>query len=237
MLAAALAVITAAKLHKKPEPPTVPAVPSTESTSEAGYKSPKNFTALQKQNPDIYAWLEIPGTVVSYPVYQREGDDKYYLRRDINGEYDINGVLFTEGTYNKKDFSDAVNIIYGHSMTDGSMFGSLQIDYSSDAGLKEYSQIIVYLPEKELHYTVFAAVPYDSRHILYNYDFENKRIFNLFIDSVLSVRDLQAHFNAEETASYGEKVLILSTCLEGNRNRRFLVLARLNNDEQNSNQQ
>ena len=28
-------------------------------------------------NPDIYAWIRIPGTKVDYPVLQREGDDGY----------------------------------------------------------------------------------------------------------------------------------------------------------------
>ena len=66
---------------------------------------------------------------------------------------------------------------YGHQMHAGTMFGKLQETYSQENALEDYGEVIVYLPEKELHYQVFAAVPYDNRHILYNYDCTDSRRF------------------------------------------------------------
>ena len=36
-----------------------------------------DFEELQEMNEDIYAWIEIPGTLVDYPVVQHPTDDAY----------------------------------------------------------------------------------------------------------------------------------------------------------------
>ena len=198
-----------------------------ESVEAEPYVSPVDFDALHEINGDIYAWLYIPDTEISYPLLQHPEDDAYYLRRNVDGDYDVKGVLFTEASYNSRDFSDPVTIIYGHNMKSGEMFGALQRVYSSQEGMEEHSEIIVYLPERELHYTVFAAVPFDKRHILYNYDFTNQRTFRLFFQKIMSVRALNAVFAEDESIQSGDSALILSTCLNGDRSRRFLVCGKL----------
>lgn len=73
------------------------------------------------------------------------------------------------------------------------MFGKLQQVYSESNALTEHGDITVYLPEKELHYKVFAAVPYDNRHILYTYDFTSKRRYNAFLNSIsMCVRSVRS---------------------------------------------
>ncbi len=193
----------------------------------APYISPVDFEELAKVNADIYAWLDIPGTDISYPLLQHDSDDGYYHRRDMNGNYDINGSLYTEGSYNGRDFTDPLTIVYGHNMDDGSMFGTLQKNYSSKTDLAEKSEIVIYLPDREMHFAVFAAVPYDKRHILYNYDFSDRRTFRLFFDEILSIRAMEAVFAEKASVTSGEQVLILSTCLAGNSKNRFLICAKL----------
>lgn len=210
--------------------PTGPSPTETEPETEPEpkpYKSPVNFDALWAVNTDVYAWLYIPGTEISYPILQSAEADDYYLRRNMERKNDPNGVIMTEGSYNGKNFTDPVTVIYGHNMKDGKMFGALQSMYSSQEALEKHSEIIVYLPEQELHYTVFAAVPFDKRHILYNYDFTDKRTFRLFFQEILSVRAIQAAFAEDAAVSSNEKTIILSTCLNGNRQNRFLVCAKL----------
>ena len=204
-----------------------PTATSTPVETKKKYKSPVDFKALQKENADVYAWLDIPKTDISYPLFQHPTDDAYYLHRNIAKEYEFRGVLFTEATYNKRDFSDPLTIVYGHCMNNGDMFGTLQKEYGSNELLAEHSEIVVYLPDRELHYTVLAAAPYDNRHILYNYDFHNKRIFRLFFEDIFSSREIQAVFAKDHVVSPDDKTLILSTCLIGNRSKRFLVCGKL----------
>ena len=207
------------------QPESAPSEESSE--SEEAYQSPIDFESLQQQNADIYAWLRILDTPVDYPVFQSPESDEYYLRRNIDRQYAIEGVLFTEKSYNGIDFNDPATIVYGHRMNNGTMFGSLQPTYSDAEAFAAHREIIVYLPEEEKHYTVFAAVPYDKWHILYNYDFSKPRMFWKFFDKIYSIRSLDANFAEDVTLTEEDHILILSTCLKGNSDQRYLVLAKL----------
>lgn len=88
-----------------------------------------DWDALSAINPDVVGWIYIPGTDINYPIAWREGDDEYYLYHNFNGasssefgaEY---GSIMLSGV-NSSDFSDDVNIIYGHNMNNGTMFAPL----------------------------------------------------------------------------------------------------------------
>ena len=194
------------------------------------YVSPVDFSSLQEINSEIHAWLYIPGTDINYPILQSATDDEWYLTHDIEGNYDADGSLFTQATYNSTDFSDPVTIVYGHRRDDGTMFGELQTLYSADGGIETYSELVIYLPETELHYTVFAAVPYDDRHILYTYDFENSSMYSSFLKTINNVRDLSAQFSDTVSVDTNDTLLILSTCLYGDSEKRYLILAREDSD-------
>lgn len=208
------------KREAQPSRP-MPALPEAEA-----YESPVDFAALREMNPDIYAWIYIPGTEVSYPVLQREGDNEFYLQRDSTGKRDQKGCIFTESEFNSRDFDDPVTIVYGHRIKNGAMFGSLQDIYSTPEGMEEREEVIIYLPEREIHYQVFAAVPYSSKHILYYHDFSNPSIYQAFLDAALSVRSLIANVNEAVEAGPEDRLLILSTCLSGNNQKRYLILAK-----------
>lgn len=206
-------------------PAEMPKPASSQPETEESYVGPIDFASLQGVNPDIYGWLCIPGTEFDFPLVQRQGDDSFYLTHDSDGNESSAGAIFTESAYNSTTMEDPVTVAYGHQMHAGTMFGKLQETYSQENALEDYGEVIVYLPEKELHYQVFAAVPYDNRHILYNYDCTDSRRFNAFLNSIYEVREIGAQFNSEVTVSTGDKVLVLSTCLAGNSQRRYLVLA------------
>lgn len=209
------------------------AIQSTESESVSeteAYTSPIDFKSLQAENEDIYAWLEIPGTDISYPILQHPTEDEYYLRRDYKGNHAIAGCLFTEHSYNSTSFDDPMTVIYGHDMDNGEMFGSLQTIYADEASFTEHQEIIIYLPDRELHYTVFAAVPFDKAHILYNYDFSRTRVADIFYQDILSTRALGACVDQKAYKGADARSITLSTCLKGNNQKRFLVIAQCNND-------
>lgn len=208
-----------------PAPAETPEPASSQPETEDPYVSPIDFASLQAQNPDIYGWLRIPGTEFDFPLVQRQGDDSFYLTHDSDGNESSAGAIFTESAYNSTTMEDPVTVAYGHQMHAGTMFGKLQETYSQENALEDYGEVIVYLPEKELHYQVFAAVPYDNRHILYNYDCTDSRRFNAFLNSIYEVREIGAQFASGVTVSTDDKVLVLSTCLAGNSQRRYLVLA------------
>ena len=189
-----------------------------------------DFAALQQLSGDIYAWITIDGTSVDYPILQHPADDDYYLTHAFDGSGYAGGSVFTQGTYNTRSFDDPVTVVYGQTTESGVMFGPLQTVYSEATGFAEHSDIRIYLPGEVRHYTVFAAVPYDDRNILENYDFTEKYWYKNFFASIKQIRSIGSNINRDITPEYGDRVMILSTFLRGDSTKRFLVMAVLNDD-------
>lgn len=191
---------------------------------QQGYTSPVDFEMLQKLNPDIYAWIDIPGTDISYPIVQSATDDSFYLDHDSDKNASANGAIFSEHVYNDTTFDDNVTVLYGHNMKSGAMFGDLQPIYRNGDNLKVYNEIVIYLPHKEIHFQVFAAMQYSRMHLLHYYQTAKKNAFNLLIDDIYSTRNLNMTLIEELKPQFGDQVVVLSTCLSGNNDYRYLVM-------------
>lgn len=189
-----------------------------------------DFSYLQKVNPEIYAYLDIAGTTVSYPILQSAADDQKYLTTAYDGSYYIGGSIFTEHTYNGKDFSDPVTMVYGHYMKSGKLFGSLQSIYSDKTSFTEHREITVYIPGDVKYYRVFAAVPFETYHILAACDFSNRYRYQQFFRKVSEIEVPGANFDPDITPEPEDHILILSTCENGDSSGRFLVIAILEDD-------
>lgn len=219
----AFAPTETAETEKETERVTETAV--TQET-EARYQSPVDFASLTKVNPDIYGWLKIENTNINFPILQNAVNDQFYLDHNSDGEYSANGSIFSEHEYNGKDFEDPVVLLYGHHMHDGAMLGRMQ-EYYTDADFFESTPtFMIYTPEAEYTYGVFAAVPYPGDHILYYHDFTDPQVFTGFFDDIMQTRDLSALFREEYAPEPGDKVVILSTCLIADNRNRFLVMGK-----------
>lgn len=196
---------------------------SGEETSEYVYED-VNFAVYQKINKDIYAWIRIPGTPIDYPILNRKGDNEYYLKRNYYRYADTRGSIFTED-YNNRDFNDPVTLIYGHNMSSGSMFGSIQKTYTKKSFMQSHKELQIILPDKTYTYEIFAAVPYSNIHLMYYYDFTNTYVFTEVMNDILSVRAMNAVVDKTVKLTPDDHIVILSTCLSGNGNQRYLLLA------------
>ncbi len=196
---------------------------SGEETSEYVYED-VNFAVYQKINKDIYAWIRIPGTPIDYPILNRKGDNEYYLKRNYYRYADTRGSIFTED-YNSRDFNDPVTLIYGHNMSSGSMFGSIQKTYTKKSFMESHKELQIILPDKTYTYEIFAAVPYSNIHLMYYYDFTNAYVFTEVMNDILSVRAMNAVVDKTVKVTPDDHIVILSTCLSGNGNQRYLLLA------------
>ena len=177
-------------------------------------------------NPDVIAWIEIPGADVCAPVLRHPSDDTYYAKHDADGDESVLGTLYVQAGYNAADFSDPVTLIYGCSSVEAAPLGRLQELYSGS--FDQCRCIYVHTPESTDEYLVFAAVPHSSIHILYYYDFRSARRYDAFFDNVYSTRALGMHLDEDNRPEPGEdRVLILSTGLRGDSMQRYLVMAKL----------
>lgn len=135
-----------------------------EEVAEQGFLQ-VDFNKLEEINPDVIAWIEIPGLEISYPVVQGRDND-YYLHHLITGENHKSGSIFMD-FHNQEDLSDRNTIIYGHNMKDGSMFGTLD-QYQSQALYRNYPYFYMYVPGYIYEYQIFPVMQHRRiiQHIL-----------------------------------------------------------------------
>ena len=179
-----------------------------------------NFDELESINPDIYAWITIPGTKVDYPILQCKDDENFYLTHDAQKNESAYGAIYTQ-SYNKDDFSDFNTVIYGHNMRNGSMFGDLD-KYRKEDFFNKNQDIYIYQPDRTLQYRIFAAYTFDDTHIMldYNFDIMAQRIE--YVDSIYS-GEFKGNILKEPRIFASDKIITLSTCLNNIDDQRFIV--------------
>lgn len=194
-----------------------------EDMQEQDVEIPVDFDALQQQNPDIYAWIEIPGTVIDYPVLRNEENTDYYLKHTAEKTEGLPGAIYTQNA-NAADFSDNVTVIYGHNMKNKTMFGELH-NYEEEDFFKKTKTIYIYTPEHILTYQIFAAHIYDDRLIIDSFDTENTQGFQQYLDSIYASRNMVNHFDNDTKVTTNDRIITLSTCVGGQNQQRYLVQA------------
>lgn len=176
---------------------------------------PIDFAALQDQNPDIYAWIRIPNTPVDYPILQSSvADQDYYLDHNIYYSEGYPGCIYTQSVYTKKDFTDQVTVIYGHSMKNETMFGCLK--HYTDREYREGKETIyIYTPNQILTYRIIFTVSYDNRLIPYMYDCRSEVEYTQFMNSIQEGRSIGNWMEDPWPATTEDRMIILSTCYGG----------------------
>ena len=151
-----------------------------EEVAEQGFLQ-VDFDKLREINPDVIAWIEIPGLKISYPVVQGRDND-YYLHHLITGENHKSGSIFMD-FHNQKDLSDRNSIIYGHNMKDGSMFGTLD-QYQSQVLYQNYPCFYIYVPGYIYEYQIFSCYEAPTDHPAYTYDFPASEDYEVFLETL-----------------------------------------------------
>ena len=94
-------------------------------TQALGYKPTVTDDKISFDDvPNAIAWLQIPDTHIDYPIMQGK-DNLEYINKDCFGKYSLAGSIFLDFK-NDSSFSNDYNIIYGHHMVGGKMFGDLE---------------------------------------------------------------------------------------------------------------
>ena len=201
-----------------------------EETADGVYVGcPVDFAGMWEVNEDVYAWITIPGTVIDYPILQHATDNTYYLNYNIDGSYGYPGCIYTENM-NSKDFTDNNTVIYGHNMKNGTMFAGLH-KFEDKNFFDENDKVLIYTPEREYNYTIFAAYIYDDRHLLYSFDFANEQVYATYLDDILNMRSMNALIREDVEVTAEDKIITLVTCIGNQPSKRLLVQAVLETDE------
>ncbi len=219
-------------VEQSTQPPTQePTHRFSDKTQELPDESSVNFKELSQINPDIYAWIYIPNTNVDLPIAQSAPgeSDEFYLYHNVYKNYQFSGTIYSE-KHNKLDFSDPVTVLYGHNMLNGSMFASLH-NFSDKSFFDKNNTMFVFTHDKIYTYLIYAAYQYDDRHILNSFDMSNPDSLKEYQDSTLLNRPYYCNIREGIDLNEYDKILTLSTCMNGGGNVRYLVQGVLVNEQ------
>ena len=196
-----------------------------EAVSAAPGKS-LDWDELHETNPDIYAWIYVPGTSIDYPVLQHPSNNDYYLNHNLDGSYGFPGVIYTEN-YNSKDFTDPNTVVYGHNMDNTTMFSTLH-NFRDPDMVSEPHYIYVYTEDgRTLVYEIYAAYIYPSIHLLLNFDVKNDYIFEQYLRNIGNMDSTSsdlANIRHDIDVTVTDRIITLSTCTtDHDASKRFLV--------------
>ena len=177
-----------------------------------------DFSALREVNSEVFGWIYIPGTTISYPLVQGQDND-YYLNHTWKKTYGSVGAIFLE-CQNHADLSDFNTIVYGHRMNNNSMFGPLR-RYQKQSFWEAHPYLYLTDDSGTHQYEIFAAYEASVSSVTYQLGFSGTTSKQAFLEECLSRSVLTTGITPTEN----DHILTLSTCTGNGHATRWVVQA------------
>lgn len=188
-----------------------------------------DFTALQNLNPEIYAWLLIPGTSINAPITQSQsGDITFYQSHGPDLSENERGSLYTHFRYSTGQFSERVSVVYGKTLSSASVLDGIESLYHSIDAIRQHQDLYIFTKTAVLHYSVFCSTDFSDVLLSSEYNaFRDTADTASFLDDVRTYRTLRRQIDDAVSVTPENRMIVLTSRLEQNENKRFLVLAKL----------
>ena len=124
-------------------------------------------------NPDIVAWVSVPGTEIDYPVVQASADDPtFYLDHDVYHGWNPYGCPYVDAACDGVGGMSAV--VFGHNMGGGfvAMFADFA-RYSDEAFARSHPTIELQTPNGAMELSVSAVDVIDGSENAKRTDFSS----------------------------------------------------------------
>ena len=182
-----------------------------------------------KINPETVGWIQVNGTIISYPVVQHKNNE-YYLNHDFYKRRTDIGAIFADYRDNFEEFNSNT-IIYGHNIVNGTMFGQLpRLLNKSWLSNKKYHYIKLSTKKTNTIWKIFSVyeVYPTIDYLQSNYNSMDK------YKSFLNLIKKRSAYNFNTKLKTTDKIITLSTC-NNIGNKRMVVHAKLINLEKKEN--
>jgi len=171
------------------------------------------------EQTDYEYFLSVPSAEISTPVMQGE-DNEYWLRRNLDEEYDIYGTPFFDYRCEVREGRNL--IIYGHASEKMELFGRLSALLDERTALQEI--ITLYINGQPIEYVVVSVYrqPQDTELI------HAQIAFNGDSDYLLWANEIEGNSLVEtgRTIAVTDTVLVLQTCIMDGSNDYLIVVAK-----------
>lgn len=178
------------------------------------------FVPLVEMNEDVLGWINVPNTVIDYPVVQTDNND-YYLDHNIEQNSSKTGSIFMDFR-NNGEAKDRHTILYGHHMRDGSMFKDLE-QYSDQDFFERNASITFTTLYETVEWEIFSVYVTDTDFYYIQTDFRSNRDYVGFLNKL---QDKSMFAQEDVDLSEDDQILTLSTCSYAFNDARLVVHAK-----------
>ncbi|MBR3161355.1 MAG: class B sortase [Bacilli bacterium] len=184
-----------------------------------------DLTPYLRINPETVAWIQVNGTIISYPVVQHKDND-YYLNHDFYRRKTEVGAIFADYRDNFDEFNDN-NIIYGHNIVNGTMFGQLpRVLGKSWQSNPNYHYIKLSTKKTNTIWKIFSVYEVSPTIDYLQSNFNSNETYKKFISLIKN----RSSYDFKTEVNTDDKIITLSTC-NNIGNKRVVVHAKLINLE------
>jgi len=178
------------------------------------------YKPLLEITEDIVGWINIPNTVINYPVVQAD-DNEYYLNRAYTGEINKGGSIFMDFR-NRGDGTDRNIILYGHHMRDGSMFKALT-RFQDEEFLKRNPVFSFNTLYGRYDWEIFSVYVTGTDFKYIQTRFLTPDEYQSFLDTIKD----KSLFDIDVELTTGDRIITLSTCTYDYSDARLVIHAKL----------
>lgn len=180
------------------------------------------YQALYEQNEDFVGWIKIENTLISYPVMQSIDNPDFYLKHAFDKSYSNYGVPYIDEAC-ATGLSNNI-IIYGHNMSNGSMFADL-LKYASQDYYEAHPVICFDTLGQLSQYQIVAVFRFDTNNETFRFNEFTDMNEEEFTEYMSNCHERQL-YKTGYTAAHGDELITLSTCEYTYENGRFVVVAK-----------
>lgn len=177
-------------------------------------------TKLNTSYPDMKGWIFIENNPIDYPLMQPFNEDnEYYLQHNWDGSESSRGTIELDYRCSLTEKSDKEDVtqnvlIYGHNLSDNTMFSSLT-NYKNKSYWQEHQYIEISTENNQRLYQIYAVCSIygrtDGTKFRYwgdKYLSMNEETFN----EHLKLTKENMYYDTGIVPTFGQDILTLQTC-------------------------
>lgn len=180
-----------------------------------------DFNELKKKNDDTVGFIKVNGTNVNYPIVQTN-NNSYYLNHAFDKSKNSAGWVFADYRNNMVNF-DKNTVIYGHSRSNQTVFGSLKKVLNKSWYSNKNNHIIkLSTPTENTLWQIVSIYTIKPESYYITTKFSDSQ-FNTFINTIKK----RSEINFSGGLTKNDKILTLSTCADVAGTTRLVIHAKL----------
>lgn len=170
----------------------------------------------ERENKKAVGWISIAGMKINYPIMYAE-DNEFFLKHDKDGKNATTGAIFLDA-FSKGDFG-RINLIHGHNLRSGKMFGDL--DRYKEKDFLNNHRIIDLVQNGEVkQYKIFSVLTFDAGKEKIETGFSTELAYQDYFTALKK----RSKFDLTSPKTI-KNILILNTCSYEFTNAHLLVCA------------